>query len=158
MSKRRSTSQLEQEKKSRLQLEECLSDFGWHLSSPNPDLGEDFIVEVYHQGRNTGVAFYVQEKSVTNLEERKTKDNRLVYTLKVKDLKHWDKFSLPVVIVVWDVNLREGKWGLAKDLISSLDRNNPKWRKNKKDVQVHIPWENGTNSDGLKRLGNKYIL
>ena len=123
-----------------------------HLASPSPDLGEDFIVEVYHEGKNTGVTFYIQEKSVTNLGGRKTKDNRLVYTLKVKDLKHWDKFSLPVVIVVWDVNLREGRWGLAKDLISYLDQNNPKWRKNKKDVQVYIPWENGTNNEGLKRL------
>ena len=152
MSNRRSSIQSEQEKKSRLQLEECLSDFGWHLASPNPDLGEDFIVEIYHEGQNTGVTFYIQEKSVTNLENRKTKDNRLVYPLKVKDLKHWDKFSLPVVIVVWDINLREGKWGLTKDLTSYLDQNNSKWRKNKKTVQVYIPWENGTNEEGLIRL------
>ncbi len=151
MTNRRSSIELEQEKKSRLQLEECLSDFGWHLASPNPDLGEDFIVEVYHEGQNTGVTFYIQEKSVTNLEKRKIKDNRLVYTLKVKDLKHWDKFSLPVVIIVWDVNLRIGKWGLVKDLISYLDQNNPKWR-NKGDVRVYIPWENETTDGGLKRL------
>src|SRR5260221_10899017 len=100
MRKRRSPIQLEQEKKSRLQLEECLSDFGWHLASPSPDLGEDFIVEIYHDGQSKGITFYIQEKSVTNLEERKTKDNRLVYTLKVKDLKHWEEFSLPVVVVI----------------------------------------------------------
>ena len=152
MSKRRSSIQLEQEKKSRLQLEECLSDFGWHLTSPSRDLGEDFIVEIYHEGQNTGVTFYIQEKSVMNLEERKTKDDYLVYTLKAKDLKYWDKFSLPVVVVVWDVNLREGKWALVKDLISFLDQNNPKWRKNKKDVQAYIPWENGTENQSLKRL------
>jgi hypothetical protein len=152
MSNRRSSIQLEQEKKSRLQLEECLTDIGWHLASPNPDLGEDFIVEIYHEGQNTGVTFYIQEKSVTNLEKRKTKDDRLVYTLKVKDLKHWGKFTLPVAIVVWDVNLREGKWGLAKDLISYLDQNNPKWRKNKEDVQVYLPWKNRTDNEGLKRL------
>lgn len=152
MSKRRSTVQLEQEKKSRLQLEECLSDFGWHLTSPNPDLGEDFIVEVYHDGQNTGVTFYIQEKSVTNLRGKRTNDEYLAYTLKVKDLKHWGEFSLPVVVIVWDVNLREGRWGLAKELISYLDQNNPKWRKNKKDVQVYIPWKNGTDNDGLRRL------
>lgn len=152
MNKRRSSIQLEQEKKSRLQLEECLSDFGWHLSAPNPDLGEDFIVEVYHDGENTGVNFYIQEKSITNLQNRKTKDNLLTYNLKVKDLKHWEGFSLPVVIFVWDVNLREGKWALVKSLIASLDKNNPKWRKNKSDVQVYVPWENGTDVEGLKRL------
>lgn len=152
MNKRRSSIQLEQEKKSRLQLEECLSDFGWHLSSPSPDLGEDFIVEIYHDGQNAGVTFYIQEKSVTNLYTRKTKDNRLVYNLKVKDLKHWEGFSLPVVIFIWDINLREGKWTLVKSLISSLDKDNPKWRKNKSDVQVYVPWENGTDFEGLKKL------
>jgi len=151
MRKRRSSTQLEQEKKSRLQLEERLSDFGWHLTSPSPDLGEDFIVEVYHEGQNTGVTFYIQEKSVTNIEERKNKDNRLVYGLKVKDLIHWESFSLPVVIVIWDINLRIGKWGLVKDLITHLDRSNLKWR-NKGDVQVYIPWENETTDGGLKRL------
>lgn len=152
MNKRRSSIQLEQEKKSRLQLEERLSDFGWHLATPSPDLGEDFIVQIYHEGQNTGVNFYIQEKSVTNLEERKTKDNNLVYTLKVKDLKHWEKFSLPVVVFVWDVNLREGKWGLVKEIISRLDISNPKWRKNKSDVQVYLPWENGSDNKSLKRL------
>jgi hypothetical protein len=63
MRTRRSSIQLEQEKKSRLQLEERLSDFGWHLVSPSPDLGEDFIVEIYHDGQNTGVTFYIQEKA-----------------------------------------------------------------------------------------------
>lgn len=152
MNKRRSSIQLEQEKKSRLQLEERLSDFGWHLATPSPDLGEDFIVQIYHEGQNTGVNFYIQEKSVTNLEDRKTKDDNLVYTLKVKDLKHWEKFSLPVAVFVWDVNLREGKWALVKELISSLDTKNPKWRKNKSDVQVYIPWKNGTNDESLRRL------
>lgn len=60
MRKRRSSVQLEQEKKSRLQLEERLTDFGWRLASPFPDLGEDFIVEIYHEGINTGVTFYIQ--------------------------------------------------------------------------------------------------
>lgn len=151
MSNRRFSIQLEQEKKSRLQLEERLTDFGWHLVSPNPDLGEDFIVEIYNEGQNTGVTFYIQEKSVTNIEERKNKDNHLVYRLKVKDLKHWEGFSLPVVVVIWDINLRMGKWSFAKDLISRLDQNNPKWR-TKTDVQVYIPWNNETTDGGLKRL------
>jgi hypothetical protein len=138
-------------KKSRLQLEERLSDFGWHLTSPSPDLGEDFIVEIYHEGQNTGVTFYIQEKSVTNIEELKNKDNRLVYRLKVKDLIHWEGFSLPVVIVIWDINLRIGKWELVKDLIKHLDRSNIQWR-NKSVVQVYIPWENETTDGGLKRL------
>lgn len=152
MGNRRSSLQLEQEQKSRHQLAERLSDFGWHFTSPSPDLGEDFIVEIYHEGQNTGITFYVQEKSVTNLSARKTKKENLVYQLKVKDLKHWESFSLPVVIIIWDVNLRDGRWCLVRELISYLDQNNPKWRKNKKDVQVYLPWGNGISDEGLRRL------
>jgi len=111
---RRSSIQVEQEQRSKHQLAERLSEIGWYFTSPSLDLGEDFIVEIYHEGKNTGVTFYIQEKSVTNLEKRRTKDNRLVYTLKVKDLKHWEDFSLPVVIVIWDVKLREGNGDLLK--------------------------------------------
>ncbi|MBI5822604.1 MAG: DUF4365 domain-containing protein [Chloroflexi bacterium] len=152
MGNRRSSIQLEQEQKSRHQLAERLIDFGWHCTSPSPDLGEDFIVDIYHDGQNTGVNFYIQEKSVTNLASRKTKDDYLVYPLKVKDLKHWKSFSLPVALVIWDVILREGRWCLVKDMISYLDQNNPKWRKNKSDVQVYVPWKNNTSDEGLRRL------
>jgi hypothetical protein len=75
--------------------------------------------------------------------------------LKLKDLKHGEKFSLPVVLVVWDVNIRQGRWYTIKELISSLNQNNPNWRKNKRDVQVYIPWENGTDNDGLRQLKAK---
>lgn len=37
-------------------------------------------------------------------------------------------------------------------MISYLDQNNPKWRKNKSDVQVYVPWKNNTSDEGLLRL------
>jgi hypothetical protein len=75
MSTRRSSTQLEQEQISRHQLSERLSQYRWHFSFPSPDFGEDFIVEIYNNGQNTGVTFYIQEKSVTNIAARKTKRN-----------------------------------------------------------------------------------
>ena len=108
MTKRRFSSQLQQEQISRGQLSECLVAYGWLPTSP-VDLGEDFIVHIYFAGQATGVTFHLQEKSVTNLEQRR-KGGVIVYPFKVSDLIHWEGFSQPVVLVVWDIYLREGRW------------------------------------------------
>lgn len=150
MTKRRFTPQIRQEQISRRQLAERLVTFGWLATSPEVDLGEDFIVHIYFDGRATGVTFHIQEKSVTNLLKRKS-GNFLVYSLKVSDLEHWEAFSLPVVVIIWDVKRKEGRWGLVKDLIPQLDQYRPKWR-TQTTVSVRIPWANTTDDAGLDQL------
>lgn len=145
----RYTIQMRQEEISRHQLAERLVTFGWSPVAPK-DLGEDFIVHIYFEGRATGVTFYVQEKSITNLAGRRSGD-RLVYDIEVNDLKHWEAFSLPVVLIVWDIKLREGRWVLVNNVIAELDRRLPQWRE-KKRVRVHIPWNNTTDDAGLVQL------
>jgi predicted nucleotidyltransferase len=143
---------MQQETRSRRQLAERFDEFGWVPSRPDPDLGEDFIVHIYFEGQATGVTFHVQLKSITNLQVRR-KVNYLVYDgIKVKDLKHWQDFSLPVVLFIWDVTLREGRWGLVDDLIADLDQRRPQWRENKSTARVYLPWTNTTDKAGLKKL------
>jgi predicted nucleotidyltransferase len=146
----RFTAQKQQELVSRNQFQERLVGFGWKPTVPE-DLGEDIIVDVYFQGRATGVNFYVQLKSVTNLNARRKGDD-LVYAFKVKDLKHWETFELPVVLVVWDIELREGRWVLVGTVIAELDQRRPQWRNNKTKTRVRIPWNNTTDDAGLVRL------
>lgn len=146
----RLTNQKQQELISRKQLGERFVEFGWMPNSPE-DLGEDFIVHIYFHGRATGVTFHVQEKSVTNLHERR-KGDHLAYDFRVKDLKHWEAFSLPVVLIVWDIKLREGRWALLDAVISELDQRRPQWRFNKSKARVHIPWNNTTDDAGLMQL------
>lgn len=146
----RYSTQLQQEQISRHQLCERLAEFGWVPTSPL-DLGEDFIVHIYHEGKATGVTFHIQLKSVTNLYERR-RDGYLPYDLEVKDLKHWQEFSLPVVLMVWDIHLREGRWVLIERAISQLDQRLPDWQNNKSKVCVHIPWRNTTDDAGLLSL------
>ncbi|MCK6624811.1 MAG: DUF4365 domain-containing protein [Anaerolineae bacterium] len=147
----RYTSQKQQERISRRQLCERLDAFGWIATPPDEDLGEDFIVHIYLQGRATGVTFHLQLKSVTNLNERR-KGDYLVYDFEVKDLKHWEAFSLPVVLMVWDIELREGRWALVDEVISDLDQRRPRWRNNKSKASVYIPWNNRTDDTGLIQL------
>lgn len=120
---RRLTPAKQQELISRNQFAERLIQFGWMPHVPE-DLGEDFIVHVYFEGRATGVVFHVQIKSIINLQQRRRRRGKYVAydDFKIKDLKHWDGFSLPVVLVVWDIDLREGRWLLVKDAIAYLDQ------------------------------------
>lgn len=76
------------------------------------------------------------------------------YSFAVKDLKHWESFVQPVVLIVWDIKLREGRWILLKDAIKYIDQTRPTWRTQKK-TQVHIPWNNTTDDDGLVKLRHK---
>jgi predicted nucleotidyltransferase len=149
--KSRFTSKMEQELISRQQLTERFIQFGWIPNPPVIDLGEDFIVNVYFQGSGTGISFYIQEKSVTNIEGR-LKNDYVVYPFAVKDLLHWEKFGLPVVLIVWDIKLKEGRWAILDDATKYLDEKRPRWRSNKTTTQVFVPWENATDDKGLKTL------
>jgi hypothetical protein len=145
----RYTPEKRQELISRNQLSERLVEFGWIPSQPE-DLGEDFIVHIYFDGRATGVPFYIQEKSIVNINERRIGD-LLPYKLKVKDLIHWERFSHPVVLIVWDIIVKEGRWLILNNEIPNLDKKNPKWR-SQGTAFVYLPWKNKTDDKGLISL------
>lgn len=148
---RRLTAAKQQELSSRHQFADRLIQFGWVSHVPE-DLGEDFLVHVYFEGQASGLVFHVQIKSVTNLEKRRRGKYVAYDDFKVKDLKHWQGFSVPVVLVVWDINQREGRWLLIKDAIAYLDQRRPEWRHGNGKVTVHFPWQNTTNDQGLLQL------
>jgi hypothetical protein len=101
---RRLTPAMKQELISRCQLSERLINFGWLPNSTILDLGEDFLVQVYLDSKATGVTFQIQVKSTRNLyKHRSRKGDFLTYQFPVKDLRHWEAFDVPaVVLFVWD--------------------------------------------------------
>lgn len=147
----RRSRQNEQEQRSIHQFGERLVEAGWEHTRVQNDLGEDFIVLLYHRGEAVGVSFWVQLKSVSDARIRTTQ-KYLPHRFKIKDLKHWEHFFDPVILLVWDVNLRKGWWISARDAVIALDEENPNWRQNKKDAIVHVPIQNDTSVPGLDRL------
>lgn len=150
MPNRRYSKESQQEHRSKAQLTDRFTDFGWIPVSP-PDFGEDFIVSIYIVGEATGVNFYVQVKSVKNINNIKVNDS-IKYRIKVSDLMHWEAFSLPVVLIIWDINSHQGRWILIKDLINNLDLSKPDWRNLKTKTTVYLPWSNTTSDEGLTRM------
>src|SRR5258706_6223948 len=145
----RFTPEKQQELISRNQFCERVVEFGW-IPVPPEDLGEDFIVHIYFEGKATGASFYVQEKSIVNLDARR-KGDFLPYSFEVKDLLHWEKFVQPVILLVWDIKLRQGRWTLLKDAIKEIDQKHPKWRW-QKETRIYIPCENTTDNNGMQKL------
>lgn len=143
--------QLQQERISRHQLSERLTAFGWKPIADEPDLGEDLVVDVYLNGRATGITFYVQLKIVRSLDALRSGEH-LVFDLEIKDLLHGEYFSLPVALIVWDVHSRQGRWALITDLIADLDLRRPNWRGNTMTARIRLPWNHTTDDDGLRRM------
>lgn len=125
---------------------------GWQSRELSPDLGEDFIVDVYDRGVSAGLAFYAQLKSSPRLSGYKLKrDNAYSYKVDVNDLLHWRDYLPPVVLVLWDTTNRCGYWTLIADVLTRLEKDVPDWEK-QESVKVRVPADNQTDADGLKCL------
>lgn len=133
------------------QVLERFTKFGWLVAKPTLDLGEDFVVHILNNGRATGIGFHVQVKSTNNLHAS-VKKQYLPYAFKTKDLTHWEEFGLPVVLVVWDVENREGRWILVEEAVAQLDKCQPDWRSGRKRPTVRIPTTNTLSNSGLEKL------
>jgi hypothetical protein len=148
---------MQQEGISRDQLSERFKTFGWIPNPTNIDLGEDFIVHILVNAEETGIVFHLQEKSIIDIDERR-KNDFLVYKFEIQDIFDWEKFSIPVVLVVWDIKQRLGKWILVDDAIKVLNEKKPNWRNNKKSISIYLPWENNTDDEGLTKLRERIGL
>jgi len=149
--KKRYSKEQQQEDLSRDQFKLHVKQYGWILDSFERDLGEDFFVRIYDEGRSSGLTFMVQLKSTTDLSNFKIIDGRVTYRLKVSDLEHWYVSADPVFIVIWDVEKKTGCWISNSDAIAYLDKTIPKWRA-QETVTVCFPLENSTDDNGMKRF------
>jgi len=151
MEKRRFTKEQEQENRSRAQLQDRISEMGWTFAEPGTDLGEDMIINVYFKGIATGVSFYLQLKSISNKTKRQSKSH-IKYRFKIKDLLHWESFAIPVLLMVWNVDVRKGWWVFADNAVRNLDANRPNWRKNISSTTVELPISNNSDDEGFKKI------
>lgn len=123
--KPRFSPQQQQENVSRKQIGEFLELHGFVTGDISPDLGEDILVRIYDKGVSTGLSFYVQLKSADDIEKYHLKSGDISYPFEVKDLEHWDAQAVTVVLVIWDVNRKQGWWMWINDSIQFLQDNNP---------------------------------
>src|SRR5437762_13978689 len=99
--KGRYSTQAQQEDVSLGQVKARLAAHGWPADKLERDLGEDFIVQIYDEGRASGLDFYLQVKSTAAINVVAKKGaSYAVYPIKVSDLEHWLVIDRPVVLLV----------------------------------------------------------
>jgi len=148
---RRYTSQQQQEKISRAQCQEFFSQYGWVVGDITPDLGEDFLVQIYDDGKSTGLGFYLQLKSVQDITQCILDTGEISYQFEVKDLEHWENTNPAVILVIWDIQSKQGWWVSMNEVIESLNRQKKNWR-NQANANIHIPQRNELNEKNLPRI------
>ncbi len=148
---RRITKQQEQGESGQRETEKCFAAVGWQPRPLTPDLGEDFIVDIYDDGISAGLAFYVQVKSIANASSITRRNEELSYSLEIKDLEHWEDYRPTVVLLIWDIANACGYWELIENIISKLNANKPTWR-TQKSIAVRVPFRNTTDKESFKRL------
>lgn len=149
--RQRRVPQHEQERLSRHQLAICWKE--WSLQSSAEDLGEDLLVQIYAEGRSTGLSFYVQLKSTTDMDALVSKKNGkfIEYRVATKDLLHWENSLPPVVLTIWDVQKNRGLWQDIPSALKALDGADPKWR-TRQTAAVQIPRTHRTDAKGRDTL------
>jgi hypothetical protein len=154
MSKQQSRYTTEQqiEDISRAQIDEFFIRHQW---IPNPikrDVGEDIVVRIYDNERWSGLSFYVQLKGTSDLTKYSLKTEKFVsYSVEVKDIKHWEDATLPVIFIVWDIEKRIGIWENIANVILHLEEDNPFWRE-QTTVNIKLSTHNTMEDSGLKNL------
>lgn len=149
--KSRFSPEQQQENISRNQIGEFFESHGFVTSAITTDLGEDILVRIYDKGVSTGISFYVQLKSTDNIEKYRLRTGDISYPFQVKDLEHWSSQAITVILIVWDINQRQGWWIWINNAIKWLNENNSDWLKNE-TVNVHLSSKNKVAYDGLREI------
>jgi hypothetical protein len=150
---RRFSDQQQQERRAIGQITEVFN--GWSINPFVHDLGEDLVVQIYDDGRSTGLSFFLQLKSVRDIRvhDRKKSPDIIVYPdILVKDLLHWADSVPAVVVLVWDVTRRIGYWQDVPSITRCLDSVRPDWRTKSGKISIELPKTNRTDEVGRSAL------
>jgi tetratricopeptide (TPR) repeat protein len=147
MSYKRLTWQHDFEEKSELQLKEAFVSFGWRAERLKYDYGEDLIGRQFENGNPTGKDFYIQLKGTDNIQQYQlTKSRVLSYEIELVNLNQWFSYSLPVILIIWDITNRVGYWLHVQPFIQEILYKQPQWLENTSNAKkpkrnIQIPLE-----------------
>jgi len=135
------------------QLKERLHNAGWSVVDIFEDYGEDLLVRVFHEGCPTGNDFYIQLKGTKRIEQYALKSGGYSYPIKAVSLKQWQRSQIPVVLIVWDVERKDGYWQHVQPFIEKSAKANAKWLDDPDSQRrVHLPAVNSLQAGELYRL------
>ncbi len=142
--------QTDQELISKSALVNWLYRYEWKSNKPEIDLGQDLWVEIYENRRSTGLSVNVQHKSAENIDAYKLKASpQISYPVDVKDLLHWNKQLVPVILIICDLHREDERyWIFISDVIAELEKTDSTWL-HQESTQAVLPLINRLTADAL---------
>lgn len=125
----------------------------WKSNKPDIDLGQDLWVEIYENQRSTGMSVNIQHKSAENIDIYKLKTSpQLSYPVKIKDLLHWHKQMVPVLLVICDFRRDDERyWIFVSDIVAELEKTGRAWLQ-QETIQIALPLQNRLTTESLSKI------
>ncbi|MCP4411864.1 MAG: DUF4365 domain-containing protein [Gammaproteobacteria bacterium] len=114
------------------QLKDAFKSVGWVVERLRHDYGEDLFARPFENGNPTGNDFFIQLKGTDNVEQYHLRDKQTFsYPIELVNLMQWYSFTLPVILIIWDITSRIGFWLHVQPFIKQKLEINPNWLENK---------------------------
>lgn len=134
---------------SRNRLHVAFETCGWTVEDLAKDYGEDLLVRIFDRGIATPYSFFVQAKATDRIATYIRK-NAVSLPIETGHLRHWVRFSEPVILTVWDSKRDVTYWVCVQDAVKRMGISESAYKK--KTLSVAIPLANQLDQDGLLRI------
>jgi hypothetical protein len=134
---------------SRNRLHTSFESCGWTVEDLAKDYGEDLLVRIFDQGAATPYSFFVQAKATDRIASY-IRQGSIAFPIETGHLRHWVRFSEPVILTVWDSKRDVTYWVCVQDAVDRMGISNANCKK--KRLSVAIPRANQLDADGLLRI------
>lgn len=126
---------------------------GWTLEEVKRDYGKDLRVEIFANGKATGLEFVIQSKghesfTIVHLD-------KVVQPIRVATLNYFERTALPVLLIVYSAERKLACHLWIKPYIREvINPNNPNWRERDGDSEItlHVPLSNVLNRDSVDAI------
>ncbi len=119
------------EDRSESQLSDAFESIGWVVERLRRDYGEDLYARPFENGHPTGHDFFIQLKGTNDVGQYRLRIGELIsYPVELSNLVQWYSYTLPVIIIVWDIVNKVGYWTHIQPFIRSKLGSEPMWLEN----------------------------
>ena len=146
------------EGRSEAQLSDAFKSVGWEVERLKHDYGEDLFARPFKDGNPTGHDFFIQLKGTNDIEQYRLSDKKwLSYPIELVNLSQWYSFTLPVILIVWDITNRIGYWVQVQPFIRQKLEKDYDWLENTSGAKepkrkIRIPSKQFIKEDNLDTL------
>jgi hypothetical protein len=125
----------------------------WTLEEVKRDYGKDLRVEIFANGKATGLEFIVQSKGHESFMI--VNSDKVAQSLRVATLNYFERTALPILLVVYSAERKVACYLWIRPYIQEvMSSNSPNWRERNGDSEItlHVPLSNVLDKDSADAI------